>query len=405
MGVRVCVCTSYHGDSEPRAPRHAAAIAELASVREVIFVECVPAGESASVVPALSNNSKIRTSAHWYAHKRVWPVRTLFSKSLRRIAMWIHAAGGGMASWILSSRVVGVTKHLRNVNADVYVAHNIDMLLPAARAARKVGALVVFDAMEFYSDMGDGQSVRESAMIREIEQSELRRCALTLASSDQLAEALVVAYGIRRPIALYNTPPVVPEIRKPAHEGLALYWRNSVLGFGQRGLEDILVALTMLPADISLHLRGRLGKDGGSALSKRILELGLTSRVVVHPPHLPDDAVEAASEFDVGLCLERAGIRNHDLTVSNKLFDYMMAGLAVVTSDLTGLRSVVERAGAGLCYRPGSPTDLADKIFELYQAPDLRVQLSQNARRFALASGNRDADMMVFRREFARMLN
>src|SRR2546427_10788877 len=107
--------------------------------------------------------------------------------------------------------------------------------------------------MEFYSDMADSQSDLERSMVRSVEKQCLPSCALVLASSDEVADALVAEYGIARPLPLYNTPPVERALAPEKSGNLDLYWRNSVVGLGQRGLEDVLIALTRLPARVILH--------------------------------------------------------------------------------------------------------------------------------------------------------
>jgi hypothetical protein len=58
---------------------------------------------------------------------------------------------------------------------------------------------------------------------------------LVLASSDQVADALVHEYGIPSTArALHNVPPVEEQLPKKPQDGLALYWRNAVVGLGQR---------------------------------------------------------------------------------------------------------------------------------------------------------------------------
>ena len=136
--------------------------------------------------------------------------------------------------------------------------------------------------------------------------------------------------------------------------------------------------------------------DRGASLKARIGQLGLTSRVEFHPAYRPEDAVREAARHTVGLCLEREGIRNQELTVSNKIFDYHMAGLAVVASDLPGLAAVIERSGGGLLFKPGSPEDLAAKIITLYHNRALLKQLADNARKFAYREGNRQTEMKKF---------
>src|SRR5206468_9212097 len=133
-------------------------------------------------------------------------------------------------------------------------------------------------------------------------------------------------------------------------------WRNAVIGLGQRGLGDILLALQSLPEDIRLHVQGRLPSDGGAAFRQSAMNLGVWDRITIHPPFAPHEAVLSAAHYHVGLCPERPGNRNHELTVSNKIFDYCMAGLAVIASDLPGLRTVVEKSQGGVVFRAGDPS-------------------------------------------------
>jgi glycosyltransferase involved in cell wall biosynthesis len=170
--------------------------------------------------------------------------------------------------------------------------------------------------------------------------------------------------------------------------GLNLYWRNSVIGFGQRGLDDALTALTLLPADVRLFLQGRLAADGGRAVTERIAGLGLRDRVTILAPYEPSEAVTQAAAYDIGLCLERRGPRNHDLTVSNKMFDYHMAGLAVVTTDLPGLAAVIRRSGAGVVCEPGVPASLAGAVAEMRSSPARLAHFQSSARRFAMEEAN-----------------
>src|SRR5204863_6122671 len=98
---------------------------------------------------------------------------------------------------------------------------------------------------------------------------------------------------------------------------------------------------TLLPPTVRLSVQGHPPGDGGQAVRAEIARLGLTDRVSVLPPFAPEQAVRLASEHDAGLCLERSVPRNHELTVSNTLFAYHMAGLAVIASDMPSLAQVL----------------------------------------------------------------
>lgn len=395
--MKICVVTSMPPGAEPRAPRHAVAAKQAFPDAEVVFFELAAAGSDMPDPPGLAEAGLVRRKVTYPTRKNgVW---ALVWRRLRVIAarIWMSLLGLPTEA-VFGERVVGLTGKLKREKADVYIAHNIETLLPAARAATAAGGKLIFDCMEYYSDMGDSQTVGEARAANLLEREWLKRCVLVTASSDALADVLANEYGIERPLPLYNTPPLspAPPAREPI-QGLDLYWRNSVVGFGQRGLDDILQAMTRLPEDVILSVQGRAPTDGGAQLKRRIAELELEGRVRVLPPYKPGEAVEQAQMHMVGLCLERHGPTNHEYTVSNKLFDYMMAGLAVVVSDMPSLKTVVERAKAGLVYEAASPDDLAAKIRSLRDNPRRRETLAANARKFAVKEGNVEIDAARFR--------
>src|SRR5260370_2617842 len=77
----------------------------------------------------------------------------------------------------------------------------------------------------------------------------------------------------------------------------------------------------------------------------------------------PDGLIRSAAQHDVGLALMQPCCLNHQLAVPNKIFAYMMAGLAVLATDTEGHRSVANEAPeAILTYEPGNHLQLAPRI-------------------------------------------
>lgn len=386
--TRICVVTSYTALAEPRAPRHAIAAKTAFPNANVVLVDLAASGMPRAPEPELLLGHDINRKTVNFP-SRVSSVLRLAARKLNtRIAHTAFERFGLVSEGVFGDRTQGLTSALIATPADLYIAHNIETLLPAVRAAQHHNAEIVFDCMEFYSDMGDTQHPAEAAAARAIERCHLSRCALVIASSDTMADALVSEYGIPRPLAAYNVPPLEPELPSRKGGGLNLYWRNSTIGFGQRGLEDVLEAMVMLPEEVKLYLQGRQTEATKAALDQRIATLGLCDRVHVLSPYAPHEAVRNAALYDVGLCLERKGPRNHDLTVSNKMFDYHMAGLAVVATELPALVDVLKRSGAGVVCSPGDPSALAVAIRGLLAEPLRLATLQSSARRFALAEAN-----------------
>jgi glycosyltransferase involved in cell wall biosynthesis len=395
--LRVCVCTSYSAAAEPRAPRHALAIAAMDPRIRVTFVECVPRGAAVEAYDPFAGVGNIQRLTYRYANRGAGKFQLAAEKLARLTYRLLFRLFGFLHPGALNTRFVRFTPFLERIEADVYLGHNVETLLPVCEAAERGGGVAMFDSMEFHSDMGDSQNELDRAIVSRIERRCLPRCALILASSEEMAIALADTYGIPKPLALYNVPPVDPNSHVCDHPGLSLYWR-------QRGLQDILSALPNLPEDIVLHLQGRLPADGGAELRGKIESLGLTRRVFVHGPYSPPEAVRDASHYCVGLCLEHGEIRNHQLTVSNKMFDYLMGGLVVVASNLPSLRGVIERSGGGVCFEPGNSDDLAARILELRDNRPLRLRLAANARAYAIKTGNREMEMARFQEAFRQVM-
>jgi len=84
------------------------------------------------------------------------------------------------------------------------------------------------------------------------------------------------------------------------------------------------------------------------------------------------------------------------ITLANKLFDYMAAGLPVVAVDVPPMRRILDETGAGLLYPPGDTRGLSDQIIRLLQDADLRRSLSERGRRAVATKYRWSEDARVF---------
>ena len=83
-----------------------------------------------------------------------------------------------------------------------------------------------------------------------------------------------------------------------------------------------------------------------------------------------DELLSRVAEHDIGFAGEMTYCGSRDLTVTNKILYYLLAGLAVVASDTVGQQEAAGQApGAVSLYRSGDPRALAECINVLFNSP------------------------------------
>src|SRR5213082_2734209 len=89
--LRICVCTSYSALAEPRAPRHAVAIAALNPNLKVTFLDCVPYGAAPVAYDPFAGTRNIRHISHHFAHRGQRKEGLLLDKAARLRSRFLFA--------------------------------------------------------------------------------------------------------------------------------------------------------------------------------------------------------------------------------------------------------------------------------------------------------------------------
>lgn len=294
--------------------------------------------------------------------------------------MQSSAVRGLGRAWLLAR----LTRRLRRAGRragdfDVVHAHDFSTL-PAAGLLARGSARLVYDAHEIYADQEPDAPRLHRALVRLLEGPLARRADAVVTVSEPIADELRRSLRLSRsPLVVLSCPPRA-EI-EPAARGegplLALY--QGAMGPG-RQLDDLVVA--------ARHAEG-------VALTVRVPGAPELPGVQMAEPVELDRLVEAAAGFHVGLVINRPATRNDELVLPNKLFEYLMAGLAVVVPRLPGLAPLVEGEGVGLTYEPGQPELLGAALTELAQDGERLGEMRTRARRLALERFNAESQLPV----------
>lgn len=217
----------------------------------------------------------------------------------------------------------------------------------------------------------------EARVSRPIEQLKIlesrlaQECTYCLTTSHALADALAKAYNAPKPTVIYNVFPLSErsqiDHQKRDRRNLNLpsvHWFSQTIGPG-RGLETLFQSLPYINIPLEIHLRGNYPKSSRQWLEPLIPEQW-RERLFIHPTVANNELLSRIAEHDIGLALEIPYCFNKDFTVSNKLFQYLQAGLAIIATDTAGQREILSQHSAiGRLIHNNNPIELAQAINDL----------------------------------------
>jgi glycosyltransferase involved in cell wall biosynthesis len=217
---------------------------------------------------------------------------------------------------------------------------------------------------------------RPVKMIQSLERTLLREASLTTTTTDCMANAMAQdAQSSRIPIVIPNC---FPWAKAPVRDGIArdaqapgiisFYWFSQTIGSG-RGLETLAQALKILKGEWQLHLRGELRKN--NAWFEAVFPEPIRSRTHIHPVVANKDLALHTVGHDIGLALEVPYCSSRNLTATNKIFEYLRCGLAVVATSTAGQLEVMERCpDAGWIVPPSDVHALAEALQHCIDNPE-----------------------------------
>lgn len=310
---------------------------------------------------------------------------------IHRAATWLARSACERLRWE-TAHSLGPARTLlglaRRIPADLTIVHT-EIPIWAAPYLMADGRRVAVDVEDWYSEdllVADRRS-RPIGLLRRAESFALNHAMYGSTTSQAMADGLAAAYGCTPPIVLRNSFPLQPRSRidRPTGEGRPRFiWFSQTIGPG-RGLELFLAAWAKTTIPSEVYLLGDK-RPGYREQLLRLVPVDRRERVIVIPIVTPDELPDRLAEFDLGLALEPSWPRNRDITISNKILQYLNAGLAVVSTDTAGQSEVMRAAPeAGLLVEAHETTQLAARLDALL-ADRARLRAMQVAARRAAES-------------------
>jgi len=291
-------------------------------------------------------------------------------------------------------RLARATRLALTLRPSIYHLHD-PHLIPLGLGLKALGARVVYDRHEDFPAharsklAGHPVRARSKALLwRTLEWIAARAfdgfvCASADLTTPLPAESTIVVgnYPLRN-LFRREPPP-------PADRDNTIVYAGSITAI--RSFNELIEAVELLPMDLPWRLQ-LMGAFRPATLIDRVRRSPAVARIDVLPWQPYPVMLEHLAQARAGVILLHPVPNHDDPSRSNKLFEYMAAGLPVVASTIPRWQEVVEGVGCGLAVDPRDPVAIASALERLLVDSDEAAAMGRRGRQAFLSTFNWDAE-------------
>lgn len=253
-------------------------------------------------------------------------------------------------------------------HCDAYHANEWSALPLSIEAAIINHSKVVFDAHEFTPGQYESADFLRRWLMPDAIAYLFRKyfpdLDASIAAVPGIAELCRDEFNID-PMVVFNAPDKINLLSKNGSNPDQIQIIHHGVAKRDRHLEIMVEVLSLCDERFHLHfmlVRHDTGyRDDLKRLSKKIAP----GRVTFHDPVPPEKIVPEISQYDIGFYLLRPTDLNKKITIPNKLFDFINAGLAVCIGPSPSMAEIVNRYGVGFVAPTFEPVDVAKMLNQI----------------------------------------
>lgn len=269
-------------------------------------------------------------------------------------------------------------------HSDLFVANDLDTLLPNFLISKLKRKRLVYDSHEYFC----GElSIADRPFVKRVWKSIERFCFPKLKDVITVSQSIVdqyeQEYGIRphlvRNIPPKATPPVTEtrvSLQLPEDKTIIILQGNGINE--GRGGEELVEAMPFVDEKAVFLIVGN-----GTVipqLKEKVKDLQLEHRVRFVSRVTPEMLYNYTYLSDIGIALDRDLSMNLRFSLPNKLFEYIKAGTPVVVSNLIERARIVGQYRVGLIVEDFQAENIAEKINKLVNDKQLYNDLKTNCK-------------------------
>lgn len=252
---------------------------------------------------------------------------------------------------------------------EVYLANDLDTLLPNALVAGWRKKPLIYDSHEYFTGVPE---IQHRPFVKwvwtRLEKWLLPKANAHITVNNSIArlfeETYATSFTVVRNIGNFTAP---THIKSRAELGLpqdAYLLINQGAGINvDRGMEEMLEALPLLPADVHLLIVG--SGDAVPKLKDRVAHMQLEQRVHFVPKQPYTQLLQYTLNADCGLSLDKDTNLNYRYSLPNKLFDYINCNIPLLVSNLSEVAALVKHYHLGEVVSSHHPEVLAKAVLTL----------------------------------------
>lgn len=249
--------------------------------------------------------------------------------------------------------------------ADILWSNDLDTLLPNFMISRLKNSILVYDSHEYFTE---SVYKRSSKKIWEMLEGKLfPRLKNVITVNDSIRNIYQNEYKV--PVAVIRNVPY--EFKKNDQgEAISLPADKKILvmqGMGlneNRGAEEAILMMQFLPDDFNLYFIG-----SGTIIKKlktMVDDLKLLSKVIFVGVLPYQQMMEYTRQGFLGLIFEKIDVTDeHLFALPNKFFDYLQAGIPVLSSEAVEIKSIMIKYKIGDFIDSFDPAKMAKKVIEI----------------------------------------
>jgi len=247
---------------------------------------------------------------------------------------------------------------------DVLWANDLDTLLPNFLISRFKKNRLVYDSHEYFTLSVYKKTSRK--IWQSLENFLFPKLKNVITVNDSIKNIYEKKYNV--PITVIRNVPY-KTVKANSETNIFPVGKKILLmqGIGlneNRGAEEAVLMMQFLPDEFNLYFIGT-----GTIINKlkqMVQELHLSSKVTFIDVLPYKQMMEYTKQCFLGLIFEKTGVTDQHLyALPNKFFDYIKAGIPVLSSQATEIKLLIDKYNIGDFITSFAPSDIADKILNI----------------------------------------